>query len=105
MEVVLANVRGKPVKLSLQDNLVLIDGEPQPIKNLTLADLQKFQQNLDSLPETDDQEAAEALQNSLRAAFLSSLLGKAVGDECISMLTELLDVVHYDVLKYLGEAE
>lgn len=105
MEVILANVRGKPVKLSLQDKLVLIDGEAQPIKNLTEDDLQKFQKNLDELPPTDDPEATEALKNSLRAAFLSQLLGKAVGDECITLLTDLLDNVHYDVLKYLGEVE
>ncbi len=105
MEVVIANRRNKPVILSLQDNLVLIDGEPQPIKNLTEEDLRKFQQNLEALPDTDDPEAAEALKNSLRAAFLSNLLGKAVGDECVSFLTDLLDNVHYDVLKYLGEVE
>ena len=105
MEVILAKVHGKPVKLTIDKGIVLIDGEPQPIKNLTNEDLQKFQKNLDSLPSTDDPEAAEALQNSLRAAFLSKLLGKAVGDECITLLTDLLDNVHYDVLKYLGEVE
>lgn len=105
MEVILANVRGKPVKLSIDEGVVSIGGVPQPIKNITNEDLQKFQKNLDSLPPTDDPEAAEALQNSLRAAFLSTLLGKAVGDECINLLTELLDNVHYDVLKYLGEVE
>ena len=105
MEVILAKVRGKPVKLSLQDKLVLIDGEAQPIKNLTEEDLRKFQKNIDELPPTDDPEAAEALKNSLRAAFLSQLLGKAVGDDCITLLTDLLDNVHYDVLKYLGEVE
>lgn len=105
MEVILAYEHGKPVKLSLSDGVVLIKGEAQPIKNLTLEDLQKFQKNLDSLPPTEDPEAAEALRNSLRAAFLSSLLGKAVGDECITLLTDLLDNVHYDVLKYLGEVE
>lgn len=105
MEVTIAQVHGKPVKLSLQGNAVLIDGEPQPIKNLTEEDMRKFQKSLDDLPETDDPEAAEALRNSLRAAFLSNLLGKAVGDECVSLLTDLLDNVHYDVLKYLGEVE
>ncbi len=105
MEITLAKLRGKPVKLSLEDGLVLIDGESQPIKNLTIDDLRKFQQNIDNLPPTDDPIAAEALQNSLRAAFISSLLGKAVGDDCVSLLTNLLDAVHYDVLKYLGEVD
>lgn len=105
MEVILAYVRGKPVKLSIAEGMVFIGGEAQPIKNLTIEDLQNFQKNLDALPPTDDPEAAEALQNSLRAAFISKLLGKAVGDECINLLTELLDNVHYDVLKYLGEVE
>lgn len=105
MEITLAEIHGKPVKLSLQDNLTLIDGIPQPIKNLTEEDLKKFNASLEALPPTDDPEAEKALQNSIRAAFLSNLLGKAVGEDCINLLTELLDNVHYDVLKYLGEVE
>lgn len=44
-----------------------------------------------------------ALLNAKRAAFIANLLGKAVGDECISTLTHILDHVHADVLDYLGE--
>lgn len=105
MEITLAKIRGKPVKLALDGNLVLIDGIAQPIKNLTEDDLKKFVKDLEELPPADDPEAAEALQNSVRAAFLSNLLGKAVGDECVNLITDLLDNVHYDVLKYLGEVE
>ena len=33
------------------------------------------------------------------------LLGHAVGDECVSYLTHVLDHVHYDVMEYLGETD
>ena len=45
----------------------------------------------------------EALVNSKRAAFIVTLIGSAVGEECVSRLTHILDHVHYDVLEYLGE--
>lgn len=104
MEVCLAKIHDKPVMLELKDGIVYIDGEAEPIKGVTDADLEAFQAELDGIPKSDD-EGYEALLNAVRAAFLAKLLGKAVGDETISRLTHILDHVHYDVLKYLGEAE
>ena len=46
-----------------------------------------------------------ALVNAKRAAFIVDLLGHAVGDECVNLLTHILDHVHYDVMEYLGETE
>ena len=46
-----------------------------------------------------------ALVNAKRAAFIVDLLGHAVGDECVSYLTHVLDHVHYDVMEYLGETD
>ncbi|MBD5646677.1 MAG: hypothetical protein HDQ89_03365 [Desulfovibrio sp.] len=102
MEVCIGEVRGKPVMLEVRDGVVSIDGVAEPIKNLTEDDLKQFQESLDALPR-DDAEGNRALVNARRAAFLSSLLGKAVGDECVGKLTDILDHVHYEVLKYLGE--
>ena len=102
MEVCIGEVRGKPVMLEVRDGVVSIDGVAEPIKNLTEDDLRLFQESLDALPR-DDAEGYRALVNARRAAFLSSLLGKAVGDECVGKLTDILDHVHYEVLKSLGE--
>ena len=102
MDVCIGEVRGKPVMLEVRDGVVSIDGVAEPIKNLTEDDLKQFQESLDALPR-DDAEGYRALVNARRAAFLSSLLGKAVGDECVGKLTDILDHVHYEVLKYLGE--
>ena len=102
MEVCIGEVRGKPVMLEVRDGVVSIDGVAEPIKNLTEDDLKQFQESLDALPR-DDAEGYRALVNARRAAFLSSLLGKAVGDECVGKLTDILDQVQYEVLKYLGE--
>lgn len=104
MEVCIAKIHDKPVMLSLKDGIVSIDGEAEPIKNLTEEDLRKFQAELDSVPEADA-EGHEALVNAIRAAFLARLLGNAVGDDCVNRVTHILDHVHYDVLKYLGETE
>ena len=104
MKVILAELHGKPVELELRDGIVYIDGEAEPIKNLEESELLDFQKELEALPEHDIQ-AHQALVNSVRAAFLAKLLGKAVGDETVNRLTHILDHVHYDVLQYLGEAE
>lgn len=104
MQVVLAERNGKPVILELRGTDVFIDGQQEPIKNLAEAELAAFQEELDNLPD-GDAEAKSALTNSVRAAFLAKLLGKAVGDDCVDRLSHLLDHVHYDVLKYLGETE
>ena len=102
MEICIGEVRGKPVMLEVRDGVVAIDGEEQPIKNLDEAELASFQETLDALPKNDEAGYA-ALVNARRAAFLASLLGRAAGDECVARLTDILDHVHYEVLKYLGE--
>ena len=89
MEVCIANMHGKAVMLELREGVVFLDNEPQPIKNVTEEELAD--------------PGYEALVNAKRAAFIVNLLGRAVGDECISQLTHILDHVHYDVLEYLGE--
>lgn len=104
MKVLLAEINNKPIYLELKDEQVYIDEKLEPIRNLTDDELKEFQKELDGLP-AEDKEAHCALTNSVRAAFLAKLLGKAADDESISHITEILDHVHYDVLKYLGEAE
>lgn len=104
MEVCIGKVNNKPVMLEVRNGIVYIDGEAQPIKNLTEENLRAFQADLDSIPPSEN-EGHEALQNAIRAAFLAKLLGSAVGDECTARLTDILDHVHYNVLKYLGETE
>ena len=104
MEVCLATVNNKPVILELKDGVAYIDGVAEPIKGLTEQELGDFQAELDGVPDSGD-EGYEALLNAIRAAFLARLMSKAVGDEAIDRLTHILDHVHYEVLKYLGEAE
>lgn len=104
MKVCLAKIHDKPIMLELKDGVAYIDGDAEPLRNLTEEDLRVFQNELDNVP-IGDQEGYEALLNAIRAAFLARLLGDAAGDECISRLTHILDHVHYDVLKYLGEVE
>ncbi len=102
MEVCIGEVHGKPVMLELRDGIVFIDGVVEPIKNLDEDELRDFQATLDALPRHDE-EGHAALVNARRAAFIAALLGRAVGDECVARLTDILDHVHYEVLKYLGE--
>lgn len=102
MEVCIGEVHGKPVMLEVRDGLVFIDGVPEPIKNLDEEELRDFQATLDALPRQDE-EGHAALVNARRAAFIAALLGRAVGDDCVGRLTDILDHVHYEVLKYLGE--
>lgn len=104
MKITLAELHGKPVELELLDGVVYIDGCAEPIKNLSEAELLDFQKEVDALPDKD-KTAHTALVNSVRCAFLSKLLGKAVGDETVNRITHILDHVHYDVLQYLGEAD
>lgn len=104
MKVILAQMHDKPVTLELKDGHVYINGEPEAIKNVTEEELKNFQAEIDALPPADDP-GYEALVNAVRAAFIAKLLGKAVGDDAISRLTHILDHVHYDVQKYLGEVE
>lgn len=102
MKVCIGEVRGKPVMLEVSDGVVSIDGVAEPIKNLEEEELVHFQETLDALPRNDEAGYA-ALVNARRAAFIASLLGRAVGEECVGRLTDILDHVHYEVLKYLGE--
>lgn len=104
MEVTLGELRGKPIRLSVEDGIVYLNGEAQPIKNIGDDDLREYQEKVDALPK-DDPEGLAALKNALAAEFLVKLIGSAVGEECINRLTHLLDHVHYDVLTYLGETD
>jgi len=104
MEVCLGEIRDKPVMLELKEGIVYLDGEAQPIKNLTEADLDAYQKEIDAISPSSDP-GYGALVNAVRAAFIAKLLGNAVGDECIDTLAHVLDHVHYEVLKYLGETD
>lgn len=105
MQACIGELHGKPVLLELKDNIVSINGEAQPIKNLTEDEIAKYNQELANLDGLTDHEGRDALINAVRANFLAQLLGKAVGDECVNLITHILDSTHYEVLKYLGEAE
>ena len=102
MKVCIAYMHGKPVMLELRDGVAYIDDEAQPIKNLDPEMLQNFSESISAIPYSADQ-GYDALVNAKRAAFIVDLLSKAVGDECVSRLTHILDHVHYDVMEYLGE--
>lgn len=102
MEVCIAYMRGKPVMLALRDGIVYIDTEPQPIKDVTEVELETFTEAVRAIPYSMDP-GYEALINAKRAAFIADLLGRAVGDECISKLSHILDHLHYDVLEYLND--
>lgn len=102
MKVCIAYMHGKPVMLELRNGIAYIDDEPQPIKYLEEAQLQEFSDAIQAIPYSEDP-GYEALLNAKRAAFIAELLGRAVGDDCITLLTHILDHVHYDVLEYLGE--
>ena len=88
MEVCIGYMHGKAVMLELRDGVVFLDNEPQPVKNVTEEELTAFSEAVRAIPYSTDP---------------VSLLGRAVGDECVSRLTHILDHVHYDVLEYLGE--
>ena len=102
MKVCIAYMHGKPVMLELRDGVAYIDDEAQPIKNLDPETLQEFGASISAIPYSADQ-GYDALVNAKRAAFIVDLLARAVGDDCVSRLTHILDHVHYDVLEYLGE--
>ena len=102
MKVCIAYMHGKPVMLELRDGVAYIDDEAQPIKNLAPEMLQNFSESINAIPYSADQ-GYDALVNAKRAAFIVDLLGRAVGDECVSRLTHILDHVHYDVMEYHAE--
>lgn len=102
MEVCLGEIHNKQIMLELKDGIVYVDGEAQPIKNLTEAELAEYQKELDDLPASSDP-GYGALVNAVHCDFISKLLSKAVGDECIDVLSHILAHAHYEVLKYLDE--
>lgn len=102
MKVCIAYMHGKPVMLELRDDIAYINDEPEPIKNLSREMLQNFSDAVSAIPYSADP-GYDALVNAKRAAFIVDLLAKAVGDDCVSRLTHILDHVHYDVMEYLGE--
>lgn len=102
MEVCIAYMHDKPVMLALREGIAYLNDEPQPIKYLTEEQLQEFSNAIGAIPYSADP-GYDALLNARRAAFIVDLLGRAVGEECVSRLTHILDHVHYDVLEYLGE--
>ena len=102
MEICLGNLHDRPILLKLIDGDVYIDGELQPIKYVTEEEVAAFAKKIADIPVSDDPGYA-ALLSAKRSEFVVSLLGRAVGDECINLLTHLLDHLHYDVLEYLGE--
>ncbi len=106
MEICIAYMRNKPVLLRLADDgIVYINDEPQAMKGVTKELLQDFSASIAAIPYSTDEEGYKALINSKRTAFLASLLGFAVGDECVDKISQILDSVHYEVLLYLGEVE
>ena len=104
MQVCIAIMHGNPVMLELREGVPYITDEPQPIKHLTEDDLVAFHEAVSAIPDDGDP-GNVALVNAKRAAFIVDLLGHAVGDECVSYLTHVLDHVHYDVMEYLGETD
>ena len=102
MEVCIAHMYGKPVLLSLRDDIVYINDEPQPIKHVTEQELKEFSEAIQAIPYSVDP-GYKAMLNAKRCSLLVRLIGRAVGDDCVNHLTHILDHLHYDVLEYLGE--
>ena len=102
MEVCIATVHGRDIMFSLRNGLVLLDGEVMPVKHVTEEELEKFRAGVDAIPRTGDARGVRALVNAKRAAFIVSLLSRAVGDDCVSALTHILGHVHDDVQEYLN---
>ncbi len=105
MEVCLAYMRGAPVMLRFQEGIAYINDAPVAVKGLTEEHMQNFSKTISDIPYTANPEDYKALVNAKRAAFLATLLGFAVGDDCVNVITNILDSVHYEVLLYLGEVE
>ncbi len=105
MEVCLGYVRNEPQILRLEDEAVFINGEIQALKGVTKSMLEEFSATIAAVPYSTDQEGYKALLNAKRVAFLASLLGYSVGDDCVDTISAILDSVHYEVLQYLGEVD
>ncbi|MBQ7456122.1 MAG: hypothetical protein IJS54_00715 [Desulfovibrio sp.] len=102
MEVCLASIMDHDYLLELRDGQVFIDGELQPIKYVTNEELEAFDQAIKAIPVSDDP-GYHALLCAKQTQFLVSLLGRAVGEECVDMLTHLLDHLHSHILHYLDD--
>ncbi|MCR4666566.1 MAG: hypothetical protein K5657_04645 [Desulfovibrio sp.] len=102
MEICLADFGTEPIILTLRDGVVLINDEVQPIKYVTEEELIAFNEKIKAIPESDDL-GHEALRNAQRTQFVVSLLGRAVGEECVSYLTSILNQLHSRVIAYLED--
>ena len=102
MEICLAWLHGRPVMLGLEQGMVSLDGEPMPIKNVTAEELDAFSAEIRAIPFSVDP-GYQALLNAKRAELVVSLIGRAVGEDCVNRLSHILDHLHFDVLSYLGE--
>lgn len=104
MKTCIGVIHDKPMIIEVKDGLVYLNDELMPIKNITEEDVQLLNDQLDSLPKSDDP-GIIAKANSYRAPFIVKLIGNTVGEDSIDRLSHILDHVHYDVLKYLGEVD
>lgn len=102
MEVCIAYMRGEAVMLSLQDGIISLNGEAQPIKGIGKEDFEEFANAVNAIPYSPGP-GYTALVNAKRTTFLVKLVGHAVGEECTDRLSHILDSVHFDVLEFLGE--
>ncbi|MBO4336163.1 MAG: hypothetical protein J5846_10110 [Desulfovibrio sp.] len=102
MQICLASFDDHEIMLELRAGLVYIDGEVQPIKHVTEEEIRDFATKLEAVPQGSDP-GLSALLDAKRAEILVSLLGRAVGEECIDFLTTLLDRLHFNVRHYLDE--
>jgi hypothetical protein len=104
MEVCIASVRGRDVTLRLEHPLVYIDGQVEHIRGLTEEDMRAFADVIAAVP-VEDHPGYRARINARRAAFLVKLLGMAASDDSRDTVMRLLDIVHYEVLEFLGETD
>ena len=102
MQICLACFDDHEVWLEWRAGLIYIDGEVQPIKHVSEEEVRDFAAKLEAVP-TGDEPGFSALLDAKRAEILVSLLGRAVGEECVDYLTSLLDRLHFNVLHYLEE--
>ena len=90
--------------VQLKDQLVYIDGQIEHVCGLTHDMLHDFAEELAAVPFADHP-GYQARLNARRAAFLSRLLGMATSEDSQDTVARLLDIVHYDILEFLGENE
>lgn len=102
MELCLASFDDQDIILELRDELVYINGQLQPIKHVTEDELVTLDNVIKAIPVCDDP-GYDALVCAKRAEFIVSLLGRAVGEECVDFLSHILDHLHFRVQHYLDE--